>query len=88
MLPFRNRGRLRARYGLEGNGWKDLGCAICAPFNLVQQYREIEHQHPVKTAEVVLQPAPVEAMVYSTSESPLAREASRNDAEDRPGRAI
>ena len=79
---------MRERYGLKGSRSMDLWCAICAPFNLVQQYREIEHQHPVKTAEVVLQPTPVEAMVYSTSESPVVPEAPRNDADDRPGRAI
>ena len=62
-MPFRNRGRLRERYGLKGNKATDLVYAFFACVDLVQQDREIEHQHPVKT---VSQPELIEPMTYPT----------------------
>ncbi|KAF2998290.1 hypothetical protein E8E13_007262 [Curvularia kusanoi] len=45
ILPLMNRGDIRNKYSLTGNGCKDCLCACCcAPCDLVQQDKEVKHR--------------------------------------------
>ncbi|KAF2106822.1 PLAC8 family-domain-containing protein [Lophiotrema nucula] len=65
ILPMIQRGDIRAKYHLNGNGCKDCLCACCCqPCDLVQQEKESKFHEDEKTRLVSQQPPKNGAMQY------------------------
>lgn len=64
ILPLLNRGDMRTRYNLTGNGCKDCLCACCcSPCDLMQQDKEAGHRE--KQGKPLLgQPGKADTMNY------------------------
>ncbi|KAF2008146.1 PLAC8-domain-containing protein [Amniculicola lignicola CBS 123094] len=64
ILPMIQRGDMRARYHLQGNGCKDCLCACCcSPCDLTQQDKESQY-HEERARLVNQQPGKNGGMVY------------------------
>ncbi|KAF2732316.1 PLAC8-domain-containing protein [Polyplosphaeria fusca] len=65
ILPMIQRGDIRAKYHLQGNGCKDCLCACCcAPCDLQQQDKESQYRENEKTRLVADQPGKNGQMNY------------------------
>ncbi|KAF2020139.1 PLAC8-domain-containing protein [Aaosphaeria arxii CBS 175.79] len=63
ILPMINRGDMRAKYHLQGNGCKDCLCAcFCTPCDVTQQDKESEFREEQK--HTLMQPGKVDQMHY------------------------
>jgi len=64
ILQMMQRGEVRSKYGLKGDGCTDCLCACCCvPCDLVQQDKEAQFREQGRAA-VTQQPGKVEAMSY------------------------
>lgn len=62
-MPMLNRGDMRAKYHLTGNGCQDCACACCCtPCDVTQQDKEAEYREGLLAAGQ--QPGKVEGMEY------------------------
>ena len=65
ILPLMNRGDMRAKYNLTGNGCKDCLCACCCgPCDLMQQDKEAEHREE-QGKPLLNQPGKADTMNYA-----------------------
>lgn len=65
IIQMMQRGEIRKRYGLSGNGCTDcLMACCCGPCDLVQQDKEIEAREAQKVNYVNVQPEKNGAMQY------------------------
>ncbi|KAF2621944.1 hypothetical protein BU25DRAFT_378627 [Macroventuria anomochaeta] len=65
ILPLINRGDMRAKYNLTGNGCKDCLCACCcAPCDLMQQDKEVQHREE-QGKPLLNQPGRADSMKYA-----------------------
>ncbi|EAT86781.1 hypothetical protein HBI56_131210 [Parastagonospora nodorum] len=64
IMPMLNRGDIRAKYHLSGNGCKDCACACCCtPCDVAQQDKESEFREG-QNRPVVMQPGKEAGMEY------------------------
>ncbi|KAF2267173.1 hypothetical protein CC78DRAFT_530976 [Lojkania enalia] len=65
ILPMIQRGDMRAKYHLKGNGCKDCLCACCCqPCDMLQQEKESEHQEMERQRLISHQPGKENPMQY------------------------